>query len=317
MSNLISQLSGTGVALVTPFSSNKSIDEAALARVIEFVIAGGVEYIVTLGTTGETPTLSREEKIRIARFTIEVVNQRVPVVIGAGGSDTREVIREIEKLPTDGALAILSASPYYSKPSQEGLYQHYKAIAEASPKPILIYNVPGRTARNVNASTVLRLAELPNISGIKEAGGDMAQCAMILRDCPEDFLVVSGDDALAFPQIAIGMQGVISVAANSFPQVFTNMIRAALKGDLKKAKKLNDSLIEGYDLLFVENNPAGVKAAMSELGLIQNELRLPLVPLSKPYHDALKKYISGLKPSSPDASAKTDKAQSLMPSANV
>jgi len=275
--------------------------------VIEFVLDGGVEYIVTLGTTGETPTLSREEKIRIARFTVEIVNNRVPVVIGAGGSDTREVIREIEKLPTDHSTAILSASPYYSKPSQEGLYQHYKAIAEASPKPIILYNVPGRTARNVNASTVLRLAELPNIAGIKEAGGDMAQCAMILRDCPEDFLVVSGDDALAFAQIAIGMQGVISVAANSFPQLFTNMVRAALKGDLKKAKKLNDGLIEGYDLLFVENNPAGVKAAMTELGLIQNELRLPLVPLSKPYHDALKKYLTGLKP----------KAQSSMPSANV
>ena len=155
MSNLISQLSGTGVALVTPFTANKSIDETALARVIEFVLDGGVEYIVTLGTTGETPTLSREEKIRIARFTVEVVNNRVPVVIGAGGSDTREVIREIEKLPTDHSTAILSASPYYSKPSQEGLYQHYKAIAEASPKPIILYNVPGRTARNVNASTVL------------------------------------------------------------------------------------------------------------------------------------------------------------------
>jgi 4-hydroxy-tetrahydrodipicolinate synthase len=295
MSNLIPLLAGTGVALVTPFNASMAIDEPALARVIEYVISGGVEYIVTLGTTGETPTLSRDEKIRIARFTIDVVNKRVPVVIGAGGSDTREVIHEIEKLPTDHAAAILSASPYYSKPSQEGIYQHYKAIAAASPKPVLIYNVPGRTAKNVNASTVLRLAELPNIGGIKEAGGDMAQCALILRDCPEDFLVVSGDDALAFPQIAIGMQGVISVAANSFPQAFSNMIRAALKGDLKKAKKINDGLIEGYELLFVENNPAGVKAALAELGLIENELRLPLVPLSKPFHDQLKKYISGLK----------------------
>ncbi len=249
MSNLISLLSGTGVALVTPFQSNLEIDEPALARVIDHVIAGGVEYIVTLGTTAETPTLSREEKIRVARFTIEVVNNRVPVVIGAGGSDTREVIREIEKLPTDHSAAILSASPYYSKPSQEGIYQHYKAIAAASPKPVLLYNVPGRTARNVNASTILRLAEVPNIAGIKEAGGDMAQCAMILRDCPPDFLVLSGDDALAFPQIAIGMKGVISVAANSFPQAFSNMVRAALQGDLKKAKKLNDGLIEGYDLL--------------------------------------------------------------------
>jgi 4-hydroxy-tetrahydrodipicolinate synthase len=295
MSSLIHILSGTGVALVTPFNSSMEIDEPALARVIEHVISGGVEYVVTLGTTGETPTLSREEKVRIARFTIDVVNKRVPVVIGAGGSDTREVIREIEKLPTDYATAILSASPYYSKPSQEGIYLHYKAIAEASSKPVLIYNVPGRTARNVNASTILRLSELPNIGGIKEAGGDMAQCAIILRDCPSDFLIVSGDDALAFPQIAIGMQGVISVAANSFPQAFTNMVRAALKGDWQKAKKINDSLIDGYDLLFAENNPAGVKAALYELGLIQNEVRLPLVPLSKAYHDQLKKYITGLK----------------------
>src|SRR5450432_76710 len=300
MSNLNSLLSGTGVALVTPFKSDLTIDEPALARVIEHVIAGGVEYIVSLGTTGETPTLSREEKVRIARFTIEVVNQRVPVVIGAGGSDTREVIREIEKLPTDHAVAILSASPYYSKPSQEGIYQHYKAIASASSKPVLIYNVPGRTARNVCTSTILRLAELENIGGIKEAGGDMAQCALILRDCPDDFLVVSGDDALAFPQIAIGMQGVISVAANSFPQAFSNMVRAALKGDLKKAKKINDALIEGYELLFVENNPAGVKAALSELGIIENVVRLPLVPLSRPYHDLLKKYVVGIKSKAPN-----------------
>ncbi len=293
MSDLINLLSGTGVALVTPFNSSMAVDEKALASVIEHVLAGGVEYIVTLGTTGETPTLSREEKIRISRFTIEVVNNRVPVVIGAGGSDTREVIHEIEKLPTDHAVAILSASPYYSKPSQEGLYQHYKAIAAASPKPVLLYNVPGRTARNVDAGTVLRLAEVPNIAGIKEAGGDMAQCAKILRDRPADFLVVSGDDALAFPQIAIGMQGVISVAANSFPQAFSNMVRAALAGDWKKAKKINDGLIEGYELLFVENNPAGVKAALAELGLIENFVRLPLVPLSKSYHDLLKKYLEG------------------------
>jgi len=304
MRNLISTLSGTGVALVTPFKADMSLDEPALVRVIEHVIAGGVEYIVTLGTTGETPTLSREEKVRIARYTIEVVNGRMPVVIGAGGSDTREVIREIEKLPTDQAVAILSASPYYSKPSQEGIYQHYKAIASASPIPVLLYNVPGRTARNVDAATILRLSELSNIAGIKEAGGDMAQCALILRDRPADFLIVSGDDALAFPQIAMGMDGVISVAANSYPQAFSNMVRAALDGDLKKAKKINDGLIEGYELLFVENNPAGVKAAMAELGLIENVVRLPLVPLSKPVHERLQKYLLSLK----------QKAQSLKPS---
>jgi 4-hydroxy-tetrahydrodipicolinate synthase len=295
MNNLIPTLSGTGVALVTPFTSSMAIDEPALARVIEHVISGGVDYIVTLGTTGETPTLSREEKVRIARFTIDVVNKRMPVLIGAGGSDTREVIREIEKLPTDQAIAILSSSPNYSRPSQEGLYQHYKAIAAASPKPVILYNVPARTGRNINVSTVLRLAELPNIAGIKEAGGDMAQCALILRDRPEDFLVVSGDDALAFAQVATGMDGVISVVANSFPSAFSNMVHAALKADLKKAKKLNDGLIETYELLFGENNPAGVKAALYELGLIENELRLPLVPLSKTYHDPLKKYVEAVK----------------------
>jgi 4-hydroxy-tetrahydrodipicolinate synthase len=291
MTNLIPTLSGTGVALVTPFNSRMEIDETGLARLIDFVIEGGVEYIVTLGTTGETPVLSRKEKIRIARFTLDVVNGRVPVVIGSGGSDTREVINEIEELPTEDCVAILSASPYYSKPSQEGIYQHYKAIAAASPKPVLLYNVPARTARNVEVHTILRLAELPNIAGIKEAGGDMAQCAHILRDRAADFLVVSGDDALAFPQIATGMHGIISVAANSFPAAFSSMVRAALKGDLKKAKKLNDSLIEAYHLLFVENNPAGVKAALAELGIIENHLRLPLVPLSMGYQEAMKSYL--------------------------
>lgn len=294
MANLIPTLSGTGVALVTPFDSRMNIDEPALARLIDFVIGGGVEYIVSLGTTGETPVLSREEKVRIARFTLNAVNSRVPVVIGAGGSDTSEVIREIEALPAERAVAILSASPYYSKPSQEGIYQHYKAIAAASPIPVLLYNVPSRTARNVDAHTILRLAQLPNIAGIKEAGGDMAQCALVLRDRPSDFLVVSGDDALAFPQIATGMHGVISVAANSFPAVFSSMVRATLAGDLKKAKKLNDSLLDAYHLLFVENNPAGVKAALSELGIIHNYLRLPLVPLSNQYAEKLRAYTKNL-----------------------
>ncbi|HZK65625.1 MAG TPA: 4-hydroxy-tetrahydrodipicolinate synthase, partial [Puia sp.] len=279
-----------GVALVTPFDSRLNLDEPALARLIDFVIGGGVEYIVTLGTTGETPVLSREEKVRIARFTLDVVNNRVPVVIGAGGSDTKAVISEIEELPTEDSAAILSASPYYSKPSQEGIYQHYKAIAAASAKPVLLYNVPSRTARNIDAHTILRLAQLPNIAGIKEAGGDMAQCALVIRDRPSDFLVVSGDDALAFPQIATGMHGVISVAANSFPIAFSSMVRAALKGDLHKAKKLNDSLLDAYHLLFVENNPAGVKAALTELGIIENFLRLPLVPLSSHYLEQLKSY---------------------------
>ena len=188
---------------------------------------------------------------------------------------------------------MLSASPYYSKPSQEGLFQHYKALAAASPKPVILYNVPGRTGRNLNAATTIRLArEVKNIAGIKEASGDMAQCMEILRDRPESFLVVSGDDALALPQIACGMDGVISVAANSFPRAFTDMVRLSLKGDFKGAKTLNDRLIAGYELLFAENNPAGVKAAMYELKLIGNYLRLPVVPLSAELQAKVKEYVN-------------------------
>jgi 4-hydroxy-tetrahydrodipicolinate synthase len=290
--SLNQKLTGTGVALVTPFKSNSDVDLDALSRVIDFVIKGGAEYVVTLGTTGETPTLSKEEKIAIVQFTYEKVGGRVPVVVGAGGNNTAELVKELGTLPLDRAVAVLSASPYYNKPSQEGLFQHYKAVASASPKPVLLYNVPGRTGRNLSASTTIRLAnEVPNIAGIKEASGDMAQCMQILRDKPGDFLVVSGDDALTLPQIACGMEGVISVAANALPKVFTDMVRAGLKGDFKAAKKLNDTLIDAYDHMFTENNPAGVKAFLTELGLIENNLRLPMVPLSEEVHGKVKKYL--------------------------
>lgn len=293
--SLQTTLRGTGVALVTPFDAAGSIDFNALERVIDFVIDGGVQYVVTLGTTGETPTLSKEEKKDIAVFTFEKVNSRVPVVVGAGGNNTAEVIKEMAYLPCDKAAAILSASPYYNKPSQEGLFQHYKAIAANTPAPILLYNVPGRTGRNLEAKTTLRLAhEVSNIAGIKEASGDMAQCMQILRDKPGNFLVVSGDDALVLPQVACGMEGVISVAANSFPKQFTSMVNACLNGDFANAKKLNDQLIEGYELLFAENNPAGVKAAMYILGLLENEVRLPVVPLSEGLFGKMKEYISRL-----------------------
>lgn len=286
------QLRGTGVALITPFNAGNKIDFEALGGLLEFVIRDGVEYIVSLGTTGETPTLSKEEKIDIVNYTYEKVNGRVPVVIGIGGNNTQAVIDEIETLPLEKAIAVLSASPYYSKPSQDGLYAHYKALAEATPKPIILYNIPGRTGRNINASTVIRLAsEVDNIAGIKEASGDMAQCMEILRDKPADFLVVSGDDALALPQIACGMEGVISVAANCFTKNFTEMVRLCLKGDFRTAKILNDILIDAYFLLFSENNPAGVKAVLSELGLIGNFLRLPLVPLSETLHSKVKEYL--------------------------
>jgi 4-hydroxy-tetrahydrodipicolinate synthase len=280
--------------LITPFQSDHTVDYKALAKIIDFVIEGGIEYLVTMGTTGETPTLSKEEKKDIVLFTYQQVAGRVPVIVGVGGNNTRELEGELATLPLDKAVAVLSASPYYSKPSQEGLFQHYKALAAASPKPILLYNVPGRTGRNLSAATTIRLAnEVKNIAGIKEASGDMAQCMEILRDRPAPFLVVSGDDALAMPQIACGMDGVISVAANSFPRAFTDMVRLSLKGDFAGAKLLNDRLIAGYELLFAENNPAGVKAAMHELGLIGNYLRLPVVALSEPLQAKMQQYVKG------------------------
>ena len=280
--------------MVTPFQENFSVDYTALGKVIDFVIEGGVNYVVSLGTTGETPTLSKEEKKEIALFTYDKVAGRVPVVVGIGGNNTDELVQELGSFPLEKAVAVLSASPYYSKPSQEGLFQHYKALAAASPRPILLYNVPGRTGRNLNAATTIRLAkEVKNIAGIKEASGDMAQCMEILRDKPEDFLVVSGDDALAFPQIACGMEGVISVAANAYPKAFSDMVNAALKSELRKAKQLNDRLIAGYELMFVENNPAGVKACMSEMKLIGNYLRLPVVPVSAGLQGKIKEYVAG------------------------
>jgi 4-hydroxy-tetrahydrodipicolinate synthase len=286
-------LRGTGVALVTPFSANAAIDFPALEKLIDSVITNGVEYVVTLGTTGETPTLSKQEKKDVILFTYEKVNNRVPVVVGVGGNNTQEVISDLQTLPLDNAVAILSASPYYNKPSQEGIFLHYKALAAASPKPVILYNVPGRTGRNMEASTTIRLAnEVANIAGIKEAANNMVQCMHILRDRPDNFLVVSGDDDLVLPQLACGIDGVISVAANCFPESFSAMVRAGLKHDFTTAKKLNDTLLEAYHLLFAENNPAGVKAFLTELGLISNHLRLPMTPLGSDLHERVKKYLN-------------------------
>lgn len=285
-------LRGTGVALVTPFNQHNQLDFFALETLINYVIKNGVEYVVSLGTTGETPTLSKEEKIEILQFTYEKVDGRVPVIAGIGGNDTAAIISDLEQFPLEKATAVLSASPYYIKPSQEGIFQHYKALATASPKPIILYNVPGRTGRNMEATTTLRLAhDVPNIAGIKEAVNNMVQCMQILKDRPEHFLVVSGDDDLAMPQLACGMDGVISVAANCLPRKFTDMVRAGLSFDFHKAKSINDSLLEAYHLLFAENNPAGVKAFLAELGLIENNLRLPLVALSDALKDRVVAYL--------------------------
>ena len=284
-------LKGTGVALITPFKKDKSIDFAALENLIDIQIAGGLDYLVSLGTTGESVVLSDEEKMEVFNCTVNKVNGRVPIVIGIGGSDTAAVIKSFSKFDLTKVVAILSVTPYYNKPSQEGLFQHYVALADAAPKPILLYNVPGRTGRNMTASTTLRLASHPNIAGIKEAGPEMAQMIAILKDRPSNFLVVSGDDEMVMAQMACGCDGVISVAANAFPKPFSDMIRFAMAGDFSMAKRVNDLLSEGYTYMFEENNPSGIKAFMFEQGLIENELRLPLVPVSAPLHAKIKNYL--------------------------
>jgi 4-hydroxy-tetrahydrodipicolinate synthase len=282
------QLRGTGVAIVTPFDENEKIDFNSLGKIIDFLIDGGVEYIVSLGTTGETPVLDKQEKKDIIDYTYQKVAGRIPVVVGVGGNYTKAVVQELEQLPLDKATAILSVSPAYNKPSQEGIYQHYLSIAASSPLPIILYNVPARTGRNLTAQTTLRLAELPNVAGIKEASGMMDQCALILKEKPENFLVVSGEDALTLPLIASGMDGVISVAANAYPKSFSQMVRYCLTGNYQEAKSINKKLIPVYELLFIENNPAGVKAFMHLHQLLNNQLRLPLVPLSEEIYSRVK-----------------------------
>jgi 4-hydroxy-tetrahydrodipicolinate synthase len=290
--NIRDQLRGTGVAIVTPFTENNVVDFDALGNVIDFIITNGVDYVVSLGTTGETPVLDKGEKQAIVAYTLEKINGRVPMVIGIGGNNTAEVVNDLKNYPIDKIAAVLSAAPYYNKPSQEGIFQHYKAIAAASPKPIILYNVPGRTGRNMEVSTTLRLAnEVANVGGIKEACNSIPQVMQLLRDRPDHFLVVSGDDDLVMPELACGIDGVISVAANCFPKAFSDMVRAGLAHDFAIAKKLNDPLMEAYNLLFAENNPAGVKAFLAELGLIKNKLRLPLVPLSGSLQESVKAYL--------------------------
>jgi 4-hydroxy-tetrahydrodipicolinate synthase len=284
-------LKGTGVALVTPFNKDQSIDFAALENLIEIQIKGGIDYIVTLGTTGESVTLTEKEKIEVFNFTVDKVNGRLPIVIGIGGNNTASVIEAFGKFDLSKVVAILSVAPYYNKPTQEGLFQHYTALANVAPKPIILYNVPGRTGSNMTAATSLRLAAHPNIAGIKEAGPDLSQTIDLLKDRPKDFLVVSGDDEIVMAQIACGMDGVISVAANAFPKPFSDMIRYSMAGDFSMAKRLNDLMVEGYSYMYEENNPAGIKAYLYEQGVIENVLRLPLVPASEPLQAKIHKYL--------------------------
>lgn len=274
---------GVGVALVTPFTQTKAIDTISLGKLIDFVIDNGVDYIVSLGTTGETATLSKEEQQEVLDFTIKQVNKRVPIVAGFGGNDTTALIKRIKEANLEGITAILSASPYYNKPSQEGIYQHYKALAENSPLPIILYNVPGRTSKNINAATTIRLAQdFKNIIGIKEASGNLLQCMEIVnKKNREDFFVVSGDDALTVPMIAIGMTGVISVVANAFPKTFTQAVHTALQGNFTESQKYHYQLLDIINLLFEDGNPGGVKAALQHLGICTETMRLPLVPINK------------------------------------
>lgn len=277
------RLTGTGVALVTPFhKDSEQIDFPALEKLVRFCKYGGVEYLVALGTTAETPTLSKEEKMDLLAAVYDLAGEDLPVVVGIGGNDTRAIATDLETYPLGKAAAVLSASPYYNKPTQEGIYQHYHRLAEVSPKPLLLYNVPGRTGRNVRAETTVRLAETcPNIIGIKEASDNLEQIMQILRDKPEGFLVLSGDDALTLPQLACGIDGVISVAANAFPRRFSEMVRLGLSGRFFEARELHYRLLDAYSLMFEENNPGGVKGFLRSLGICGNEVRLPLVPASE------------------------------------
>ncbi len=273
---------GLGVALVTPFRANGAIDHAALAKVIEHQITGGIDFLVVMGTTGESATISTEEKKQLLSQVVEVVHNRVPIVFGIGGNNTAEVVEQMQAFDMDGVDAILSVSPYYNKPTQEGIYQHYKALAQVSLRPIILYNVPGRTMSNITAETTLRLArDFKNIIGIKEASGNLDQVGLILKHRPKDFLVISGDDALTLPMLAMGGDGVISVVGNGLPNEFGKLVHAALKGDFETARKEHLNLIELITLLFVEGNPGGIKEVLKSLGLCDVHMRLPLVPVSE------------------------------------
>jgi 4-hydroxy-tetrahydrodipicolinate synthase len=269
---------GTGTALVTPFCTDGSLDESALRVLVQRQLDAGINFLVPCGTTGESPTLSHAEHLRVVEITLELAKGKVPVLAGAGGYNTAEVISLARELKTLGADGILSVTPYYNKPTQEGLYQHFKAIAAGVDLPIILYSVQGRTGVNIEPSTVLRLSQIANIVGIKEASGSITQMAAILNQVSSDFLVLSGDDSLTFPLIALGGRGVISVVSNEIPGEMTRLVQEALSGDFTEARRLHYRYLPLMDINFVESNPIPVKAALAEMGLIQPVWRLPLVP---------------------------------------
>ena len=276
------KLSGCGAAMITPFKANMEIDWERLASMINYVIDGGTDYIVALGTTAETPTLSKEEKRDIIRFFKQQIAGRVPLVIGAGGNNTLALTKELQEMELDGVEAILSVTPYYNKPSQEGLYRHFEAVAKASPVPVILYNVPGRTGVNMSADTTCRLArDFDNIIAVKEASGKIDQIEQIIKNCPKDFLVLSGDDGMTVDVMRKGGDGVISVAVNAFPKRFSHVVYLAKQGLFERAEEAYAPLHEAVCALFEQGNPVGVKAALTILNQIENNLRLPLVPATE------------------------------------
>jgi len=273
---------GTGVAMVTPFNSDGSIDFNGLKNLIDHLIAGGVEYLVSQGTTGEAAVLDKDEQKAVFEFTVESTAGRVPLIAGIGGNNTRSVTAALEKFDIKGYDAVLSVSPYYNRPTQEGIYQHYKAVAAASPLPVILYNVPARTGSNMEAATTIRLAnEVENIIGVKEASGSFDQFSRILRDKPEDFLFISGDDPVTLPLVAMGAAGIISVVGNALPKILSDMVRLCLAGKFTEAQPLHFKLLEITRLCFAEGNPCGIKAILKQLGICGDTLRLPLVTVSE------------------------------------
>ena len=272
-------LKGMGVALITPFKEDESVDYEALGRLVDYQVQNGTDYLVVLGTTAETPTLTEEEKRNIIDLVVSHVRGRIPIVLGVGGNCTRNVVEQLKHGNFTGIDAILSVVPYYNKPSQEGIYQHYKAIANATKLPIILYNVPGRTGVNMTAETTLRIArEFENVVAVKEASGNITQMDDIIKNKPDRFNVISGDDGITFPLVTLGAIGVISVIGNAFPREFSRMVRLALAGDYDSARTIHHSFTELFSLLFVDGNPAGAKSMLSMMGFIENKLRLPLVP---------------------------------------
>lgn len=274
------KFSGTGVAMVTPFKKDKFVDFEALEKLTNHLINGGVDFLVALGTTGEAATQDRDERKEVFEFVSQVADGRVPLMAGFGGNNTSRLIKDIESFHFRGYDAILSASPHYNKPSQEGIYQHYKAVADNAPVPVLLYNVPGRTASNVTAKTALHLAENDNIIGIKEASGDLAQCMEIVQHKPQDWLVLSGEDLLTLPMLGFGMDGVISVIGNAYPRQFSDMVRLGLDDKFNDARQLHYQLKDLMEMIFEEGNPAGIKCLLKARGICEEFMRLPMVPVS-------------------------------------